>query len=351
MVDRAANAPVRLSEAAMMIYRAILGVALACLLLVSPGSAFAEPSIPTPGERFVPMSDGSSLYVKIAGEGPVCMLVHGGPGQGSLSTEKMGFDALERHLTVVYVDQRGSGRSPDADDYSLTRITRDFEEVRRAIGVDSMCLIAHSFGGILALDYARTHPDRVTALVLANATLHFLGPYNSRMQIDFANDLLGGQAATAPPGDDPAALETALNEARAAVMKNGLGYRFLTRDLDAIKRMGAIDASYPRSRGFGRALFDRRQDHREYFVDHAPLSQRIPHPVLVISSREDYAVGPDEYRRFAFPCQRTMVLDGGHMSYHEQTPAFTAAIARFMRTVTVARGKPPAGPDACDKGP
>lgn len=320
--------------------RRMFGAMITCAWLVAalPAAAASGLSaashlgtVPS-GERLVATSDGSALHVKVAGRGPVCMLVHGGPGQGSLSTRKMGFDTLERFLTIVYVDQRGSGKSPDAENYHLPRLTQDFEEVRKALGVDRMCLIAHSFGGILALDYAQTHPDRLTGIVLANATLHFLGPYNSRMQIDFANKLLGSTVAKAPPDDDPEALEAALNQARAAVMKSGLGYRFLTRDVENIKRMSAIDASYPRSRGFGHALFDRKQEYPEYYIDYAPASRKIDLPVLVISSREDYAVGPDEHRRFGFPCQTTIVLEGGHMSYHEQTRPFAAAIESFANT-------------------
>lgn len=332
-----------------------LGWAAACAFALPAAAVGAEASapaassikVPLHSERTVETSDGSPLYVKVSGNGPVCMLVHGGPGQGSLSTEKMGFDALERFLTIIYVDQRGSGKSPDAENYHLERITQDFEDVRQALGIEKMCLIAHSFGGILAVDYARKYPERLTGMVLANATLQFLGPYNSRMQIEFANTLLGETIASVPDSDDPAQLEAALNQARAAVMKSGQGYRFLTSDIENIKRMGAIDASYPRSRGFGRAVFDPEQAYPEYFVDYAPLSRTIDMPVLVISSREDYAVGPDEYRRFAFPCQTTVILDGGHMSYHEQTVPFANAVEEFVRATLTEKGEPTSDARGC----
>src|SRR5688500_6714578 len=161
-------------------------LAAACAHPAAPAtdtaSATAAPTAAAPveplavGERRLKMSDGAEIYLKVAGKGPVCMLVHGGPGQGSMSTEKMGADKLEEFLTMVYVDQRGSGKSPDVQDYHLDRITQDFEEVRQALGVDKLCLIAHSFGGILAVDYAKRHPQHVSELILVNITLHFLGP-------------------------------------------------------------------------------------------------------------------------------------------------------------------------------
>lgn len=46
-------------------------------------------------------SDSTELYVKVAGHGPVCLFVHGGPGQGTLSFEEMGGDSLEDFLTIL----------------------------------------------------------------------------------------------------------------------------------------------------------------------------------------------------------------------------------------------------------
>lgn len=315
----------------------VVRFALSLGAVAASGAASAGMAMPRPpaatlqaGEHRITASDGTSLYVKVAGKGPACMLIHGGPGQGTLSTEKMGADALESFLTMIYVDQRGSGKSADAADYHLSQVTRDFETVRKALGVERMCLIAHSFGGLLAVDYARTFPDRVSSLVLANATLAFLGPDNARMQIAFANQLLGKTVATAPAGDDPPALEAALDQARSAVRKAGLGYRFLTRQTGSIERMSELDSSYARSRGFGRAVFEEAGKYPEYRTDFAPASAQVRQPVLVLTSREDHAVGPDEYRRFRFPNQTVVTLEGGHISYYEQNAAFVEAIRGFL---------------------
>ncbi|TWH99461.1 proline iminopeptidase [Luteimonas cucumeris] len=276
------------------------------------------------------MSDGAELYLKVAGQGPVCMLLHGGPGQGSMSTEKMGADKLEQFLTMVYVDQRGSGKSPDAQNYHLDRVVQDFEEVRQTLGVDKLCLIAHSFGGILAVDYAKRYPQHVSELILANISLHFLSPENSRMQIDLANRLLGRTVVSVADDADAATLAKARDEARAALMKSGQGYRFLTETPDSIRAMSEIDGSYERSQGYGNAIFDQRDTYPEYWIDHAPATVEIAQPVLVITSSKDYAVGPDEYKRFRFPDQKTVVIDGGHISYYENNKEFVAAIREFM---------------------
>lgn len=291
-----------------------------------PATAQAIPA----GERRITMSDGAEIYLKVAGRGPACMLVHGGPGQGSMSTEKMGVDKLEDFLTMVYVDQRGSGKSPDTQNYHLDRVVQDFEEVRRALGIDKMCLIAHSFGGILAVDYAKRYPQHVSALVLANISLHFLGPENSRMQIDLVNRLLGKTVVSVADDADADTLAKGRDAARSALMKSGQGYRFLTETTDSIRTMSEIDGSYQRSRGFGTAIFEQRDVYPEYWIDYAPVTAGIAQPVLVITGSKDYAVGPDEYKRFRFPNQKTVVIDGGHISYYENNEEFVAAIRDFI---------------------
>jgi proline iminopeptidase len=296
-----------------------------------PPAAFAAPPAAlAPGARDIAMSDGAKLHVKIAGRGPACMFIHGGPGQDTLSFEQMGGSALEAFLTMVYVDQRGSGKSPDAGDYHLDRVVADFDEVRRALGVERTCVIAHSFGGVLAVHYAKRYPAHVSELIMANATLYFDGPPQHRMQAEFINQLLDRKVPPLPADADDAALATAAREAFRALMKSTVGYRVLSESWPTVKRMNEIESSYPRSRGYGAAVWDRRAEFPEYYEDYAPLSAEVRQPVLVITSRKDYAVGPDEYKRFRFPDTRLAVLDTGHISYYDANAAFVAAIRDFM---------------------
>lgn len=54
--------------------------------------------------------------------------------------EKLYGENLENYFTMIYLDQRGSGRSGSAanSDYSLNRMARDFEEVRQPLKIDSL---------------------------------------------------------------------------------------------------------------------------------------------------------------------------------------------------------------------
>lgn len=322
--------------------RPCIPIALLCLLLVAcnapaPATIEAKPeatSRPLPaGERRIKVSDGTELYVKVAGRGPVCLFVHGGPGQGSLSFERMGGDSLEAFLTMVYLDQRGSGKSSNATDYHLDRVVQDMEEVRRQLGVDKPCLIAHSFGGILAVAYAQRYPEHVSALVMANTSLHFMSDEQRRMQIHFVSTLLKNPSLDVANDVSGKALDAAHARARAALQASGNGYRFLSDDKKTVRTMSELDESYPRTIDYGMAVVTRPDDLPEYYRDYAPMTANIRIPVLILSGRRDHAVGPDHYKTFRFPHQRVVQLDSGHLPYYENTRDFAATIRDFMTTI------------------
>jgi pimeloyl-ACP methyl ester carboxylesterase len=113
-----------------------------------------------------------TLYVRVAGDpasGNVLIAIHGGPGMTSdymLNLEKLaGSD-----LAVVTYDQRGVGRSstPQADpgNYTLAKYAEDLDAVRQAVGVDSVYIFGHSWGGVVTQRYATLFPIHVRSMVL-----------------------------------------------------------------------------------------------------------------------------------------------------------------------------------------
>lgn len=113
-----------------------------------------------------------TLYVRLAGNlsaGEVIIAIHGGPGMTShymLSLESL----TEEGYAVVTYDQRGVGRSssPPADpaSYTLEKYVEDLDAIREALGVASVHLFGHSWGGIVALQYATRYPERVRSITL-----------------------------------------------------------------------------------------------------------------------------------------------------------------------------------------
>ncbi len=136
-------------------------------------SAAREPL--TPGEgRFDNAPGPVSQWFRVAGKPssiPIITL-HGGPGQGSQTFQASVGPLIEQFATVVYYDQRGSGHSQrpsDPDLYSIPILVSDIDVLRDHLGADRVILLGHSFGSILALEYAAKHPDRVAGLILTGA--------------------------------------------------------------------------------------------------------------------------------------------------------------------------------------
>ena len=124
-------------------------------------------------EMTVTTTDSVRLYVKVKGQGPYLLYVHGGPGSVSYWLEKFSGDFLERHFTMVYLDQRGTGRStgPADGDYSMERMVEDFEQVRSVLHIDRWLTLGHSFGGILQMGYVERVPDAIEGMIMMNCTL------------------------------------------------------------------------------------------------------------------------------------------------------------------------------------
>ena len=115
------------------------------------------------------VGDGHSLYFEECGNphGAPALMVHGGPGGGCNDTMRRYHDPA--HYRIILLDQRGSGRStPHAslDANTTWHLVADMERLREHLAVEHWQLCGGSWGSTLALGYAETHPERVTALIL-----------------------------------------------------------------------------------------------------------------------------------------------------------------------------------------
>jgi proline iminopeptidase len=109
------------------------------------------------------------LYYEQCGNphGEPAVFLHGGPGGGLIPAYRQFFDP--QNYRVVLFEQRGSGRStPHAsvEDNTTWHLVADIERLRERMGIERWLVFGGSWGSSLALAYAQTHPDRVTALVL-----------------------------------------------------------------------------------------------------------------------------------------------------------------------------------------
>lgn len=92
--------------------------------------------------------------------------IHGGPGmQSDYLWELERFSS--RQLSVVSYDQHGTGRSQPSDmDYTMGSYIAELEEVVELTGYRQVILFGHSWGALVAVNYAASHPESVAGLIL-----------------------------------------------------------------------------------------------------------------------------------------------------------------------------------------
>ena len=111
---------------------------------------------------------GAGLYCREVGRGAPVIVLHGGP-DFDFSYLLPELDRLADKFHLIYYDQRGRGRSADnvkPEDVTLESEMADLDEVREHFHLDKVVLLGHSWGTVLALEYALRHPERVSRLLL-----------------------------------------------------------------------------------------------------------------------------------------------------------------------------------------
>jgi proline iminopeptidase len=142
-----------------------IGVVLAVI-----AEAFACASQPGAAREERVDVGGASVYARAIGSGQPIIVLHGGPDfdSGYLLPD---LDRLADGYRLIYYDQRGRGQSAAGvkpSDVTVSSDVDDLEKVRQHFTVESPTLLGHSWGTVLALEYALRYPDRVAHLILMN---------------------------------------------------------------------------------------------------------------------------------------------------------------------------------------
>jgi proline iminopeptidase len=122
------------------------------------------------------VGDGQLVYWEVCGnpDGQPALVLHGGPGSGCTAGARRMFDPAA--FRIVLFDQRQCGRStPHASDPDVdlsvnttAHLLSDIETLRAHLGIERWLVFGSSWGSVLGLAYAQTHPERVAALVLSH---------------------------------------------------------------------------------------------------------------------------------------------------------------------------------------
>lgn len=153
---------------ATLLFASVLGCVSAFAQTKKPSTATTARSNAYRMEEGFVDAHGVLIYYKIVGRGAPLMIVHGGPG-ASHDYLLPYLLPLARNNKLVFIDERGSGRSEklqDVSQYTVENMAEDVEEVRQALGLGKVSLLGHSYGGVLAQAYAFKYQQNLTHLIL-----------------------------------------------------------------------------------------------------------------------------------------------------------------------------------------
>lgn len=281
--------------------------------------------------ELIPIRD-VSLCVRTLGQGAPLALMHGGPGVDH--STMLRFRRCADQFTLIFYDHRCNGRSTGADVSTMTweNLTADADALRDALGFDTWAVLGHSFGGMVAIEYALRYPNCLSALILVDAC------GDSRWAQEKAPETLSTR------GFHPRTVELARRffngriapkeMARAMRAFGGAYYHRPTLSLLAREVLSGLHMkTRPEALifGFGRLLKDWNVMER--------LGE-ITAPTLVIAGQDDFQFPPEHQRALAggIPNAQLEIIEGaGHNAPSEQPTAIVEAVRRFLSSGSLQR--------------
>lgn len=281
--------------------------------------------------------DGLTQRYHVAGRGPVCLVIPGGPG---LSWEYMRMTALEEHLTLVYMEPLGTGGSSrlpsHPDGYTLDRYVAALDELVQHLGRPRVYLIGHSHGGFVAQRYAIAHAERLAGIILY-ASSAYTGPEwgaaAGRSMEEFAarhaedpelKTVLEVWQSLPSIADD----EGLTRAARGIIPFYSVAYWREEGGKEAWKALqGSVRGFYVRENNPDGA------PGADPYLDDREALRQVETPALVVVGHGDPILGPRWGREINSLIDGSELLelaDSGHFGHLEQPEDFTAAVAGFV---------------------
>ena len=295
-------------------------------------------------ERRIPITTGAgefTVWTREHGSNPriALLLLHGGPGASAEYFEGLVDDLTAAGIAVIEYDQLGSVRSDQPDDvslWSLERFVDEVEQVRVALGLDSsnFFILGHSWGGLLGIEYALAHGDKLKGLIVSNM-MSSIPEYNR-----YANEVFMpamDQDALARIKELETTGQSSLPEYEELLMEHHYVHHVLripadqwpepvTRSFGNINQTIYVLMQGPSELGASGLLVD-----WDRFDDLA----RIDVPTLVVSAEHD-TMAPDHMRSMADALPNGQLLhcpSGSHMAMWDDREVYTRGVLDFLLAV------------------
>jgi pimeloyl-ACP methyl ester carboxylesterase len=303
--------------------RQFLSVVGACLALTVWPAAVSARSFDFPAgftQREV-ATNGATIHVRSGGSGPAVVLLHGYGETGDMWIP-LAAD-LARDHTVVVPDLRGLGRSSKPDGgFDKKTQAADVSGVMDALGVQRADVVAHDIGNMVAFQVAAQFPSRVRRLVLIDAPVPGVGPWEEILK----NPLLwhfrfgGPDMERLVAGRERIYLDRFWNEFSATPARFSEAARRHYASLYALP--GAMHSGFAQFAAFDQDAID----NRAYLA-----RERLKMPVLALGGEKSF--GPmmaTVMRAGADDVTQGIVPDSGHWIMEENPTATTRLVREFL---------------------
>ena len=266
-------------------------------------------------------TDGATIHVRVGGQGPAVVLLHGFGDTGDMWTPVAA--ALAKDHSVVVPDLRGMGLSshPEAG-YDKKTQARDIAQVLDRLKIDKAALVTHDIGNMVGYAFAALFPARVTRWIIIDAPLPGIGPWDeiTRSPALWHFNFRGPDVERLVKGRERIYLDRFWNELSANPKKIDEATRRHYAQLYG--RPGAMHSAFNQFAAFAQDA-----------VDNKELAQKgkLGMPVLALGADHSFGTQMAEIMRLvATDVTPGVIADSGHWVMEEQPEQTAAAIVKFI---------------------
>lgn len=205
---------------------------------------------------------------------------------------------------------------------SFKNLVGDLDALRLQLKQDKLVILGHSFGGILAMMYAREHPDRVAALALVDSggpTLEAMMKFNANLEARFSDE----EKAAIKEWSDPARLKEQHKQAVLQLTKAKTAAYFADRAKAHLLSDELDETSF--NDGVFWAIVPQMMT-----LDLRDGLDKVKAPVLVIHGKQDPLESGDEVHETFAGSRYVAIENAGHFPWLEQPETFYKTLGEFL---------------------
>ena len=266
-------------------------------------------------------SDDATIHVRVGGQGPAVIMLHGFGDTGDMWAPLAA--ALVQKRVVVVPDLRGMGLSSHPDGgYDKKTQARDVARVLDTLEIETADVVAHDIGNMVAYAFAAQYPRRVVRLVLMDAPLPGIGPWDeiTRSPLLWHFNFRGPDVERLVAGRERIYLDRFWNELSADPKSIDEATRQHYAGLYA--QPGAMHSAFNQFAAFAQDAID-----NQAFA----AKRKLTMPVLAIGGDTSFGAAMADVVRFVATDVRSVVIpSSGHWLMEEQPAATVAAVRDFL---------------------